>query len=80
MIFINTTPIESFISQVKSADNSNSKEIRLDIQQAKTLSFTLGMVMSRINSNNEEIIKKLLESCETVVQIDGGGNWGEDSW
>lgn len=76
MININSTPIEQFINQVKSADNSNSKEVKLSMQQAKVLSYTLGMVMSRINSNNEEIIQEVLKSCETVVTFSGGENWG----
>jgi hypothetical protein len=39
---LNTAPIQQFISQVKGADAGHAKEIKLNIQQAKSLAFTLG--------------------------------------
>ena len=38
---INTAPIENFIKQVKAADNSRSNDIKMDIDSAKNLAFTL---------------------------------------
>lgn len=55
---INTIPIQSFIKQVQSADASYSKEIRLDIATAKTLAFTLGIVMSRLEGDLEKFVKE----------------------
>ena len=37
---LNTVAIQQFISQVKSADSSRAKEVKLDIQNAKRLAFT----------------------------------------
>jgi hypothetical protein len=55
---INTVPIQNFIKQVQSADASYSKEIRLDIATAKTLAFTLGIVMSRLQGDLEKFVKE----------------------
>lgn len=75
---INTAPIQQFISQVKSADAGRQREIRLDIQQAKTLAFTLGIVMTRLNGDLEKILmQSQTNTSEEIIQIsmDGGSNW-----
>ena len=38
---INTIPIQKFIQQVKIADSGQHKEIRMNIQEAKNLMFSL---------------------------------------
>lgn len=75
---LNTIPIQQFIQQVKSADGSRQKEIRIDIQQAKNLAFTLGIVMSRLEGDLEKLVSNSqTESDNEVinVEIDGGSNW-----
>ena len=74
---INTAPIQHFIQQVKSADAGKVKEIRLDIQTAKRLAFTLGETMSKLNGDLEEILsKKYSKEDETIkVELDGGNTW-----
>ena len=74
---INTIPVQQFISQVKSADASNAKEVKLDIKTAKKLAFTLGEVMTKLNGNLEEILeKKYSREDETIkVELDGGNHW-----
>jgi len=73
---INTTPIQAFIQQVKSADSSNQKEIRLDIASAKNLAFTLGIVMSRLNGDLEKLFVDKSKNNETIeLKFDGGNNW-----
>ena len=74
---INTVAIQQFISQVKTADAGRSREVKLDIQQAKNLAFTLGFVMTRLNGNLEEILAKKYSGADEVVQInmDGGNSW-----
>ena len=42
---LNTIPLQLFIQQVKSAEASQSREIKLDIATAKNLAFTIGIVM-----------------------------------
>jgi hypothetical protein len=73
---LNTAPIQQFISQVKSADLGNAREVKLNIQQAKNLAYTLGIVMSRLQGDMERYIKENAGSSDTVeVQLDGGSDW-----
>ena len=74
---LNTVPIQQFIKQVKSADASQSKEVKLDIQSAKSLAFTLGIVMTRLSEDLEVLLKKEQSGDnETIeVQLDGGNKW-----
>ena len=74
---LNTAPIQQFISQVKSADASKAREIKLDIQNAKRLAFTLGEVMARLNGDLEKIVAKGSNNEEQVIQInmDAGSGW-----
>ena len=74
---INTLPIQQLIQMVKVAEQSKAKEVRLDINQAKTLAFTLGEVMTRLHGDLEKILDEKIEklSQEQVIEInmDSGG-------
>ena len=73
---LNTASIQDFIQQVKGAEASRSKDIRMDITQAKNLAFTLGIVMARLNGDLEQLIANKSNTEETVeVQLDGGSGW-----
>lgn len=74
---LNTVAIQQFISQVKSADASRSKDVTLDIQQAKRLAFTLGEVMTRMNGDLEALIVKQNNTEEETIEVrlDGGNTW-----
>ena len=75
---VNTAPLQQFIQQVKSAENSRSKEVKLDIVQAKNLAFTLGIVMSRLHGDLERLVAESKQSNadETIeVRLDGGAGW-----
>jgi len=73
---LNTAPIQQFIQQVKQADSGQAKEVKLTLQQAKGLAFTLGIVMSRLQGDMEKFVKENASKEETVeVQMDGGNNW-----
>jgi hypothetical protein len=73
---INTIPIQQFINLVKSADSSNQREVKIPIETAKKLAFTLGETMAKLNGELESLLLKKQES-ESVVQVnmDGGNNW-----
>lgn len=74
---INTVAIQQFINQVKAADLGHSKEVKLDIATAKTLSYTLSLVMTRLVGDYEGLIQRLQEPNTTIdVQMDGG-SWTE---
>lgn len=73
---LNTAPIQQFIQQVKQADSGQAKEVKLTLQQAKGLAFTLGIVMSRLQGDMEKFVKENANKEEVVeVQMDGGNAW-----
>lgn len=74
---INTAPIQQFINQVKGADASQQKEIKLDIVSARKLALTLGEVMARLQGDLEKFVKENAPKGEETVTInmDGGKAW-----
>jgi hypothetical protein len=74
---LNTIPIQQFIQQVKSADASRSKEVKLSIDQAKKLAFTLGEVMSRLEGDLEKLVIENRGSSneEFEIRVDGGASF-----
>ena len=75
---LNTSSIQSFINIVKGADASQAREVKLNIQQAKALAYTLGIVMSRLHGDLEKFVKEnaVAKEDEAVeVQLDGGNKW-----
>jgi hypothetical protein len=69
---INTAPIQQLIQQIKVADLSNQKEVRIDITAAKNVAYTLGIVMSRLAGNYEDLLSKKDKDEVIQVQMDGG--------
>lgn len=73
---INTLPIQQFIQQVRSAELSQQREIKLDIKTAKMLAFCLAEVNSKLVEDLDTVIKKLESNTNTgvvTVSMDGGG-------
>lgn len=73
---INTAPLQQFLQQVKQAEASRAREVRLDITQAKNLAFTLGEVMARMNGDLERFVEEQIQKLqnEQVISIEMGGN------
>lgn len=74
---LNTLPIQQFISQVKSADAGQAREVKVNIQQAKKLAFTLGEVMTRLNGDLEKLLIDQTSGENDLIQIqmDAGAGW-----
>ena len=73
---INTIPIQQFIQQVKSAELSNQKEIKMDTKTAKILSFCLSELTLRLLEDQDILLNKLMQnqgSGDLTVKMDGGG-------
>ena len=73
---INTFPIQQFIQQVKSADLSQQKEIKLDLKTAKNLAFCLGEVSAKLLEDYDTMFSKLQKnqgSDDITIRMDGGG-------
>jgi hypothetical protein len=72
---INTTVIQQVLNTIKAAESSRQPEIRIDINTAKTLSHTLGLVMTRLVGNYEGLINDIQKNQDNVVvnvEMDGG--------
>jgi hypothetical protein len=75
---LNTSAIQNFIQQTKSAEASQAREVKLTMPQAKNLAYTLGIVMSRLHGDLELFVKENAGSStgEVIeVQLNGGTNW-----
>ena len=74
---LNTIPLQLFLQQVKSAEASQSREIKIDISTAKNLAFTIGIVMARLEGDLEKLVAQNKNSDDEVIQVnlDGGAGW-----
>ena len=73
---INTVIFEKFFQQVKVAEQSNQKEIRLSLADAKNLALTLGQVNSRLLGDMERFLADNAAKAQNEVvevEMDGGG-------
>lgn len=72
---INTAPIQQFIQQVKAADLTQQREIKLDIKSAKALAYCLGEVNAKLLEDFDTLFRRLESNAggAITVQMDGGG-------
>lgn len=72
---INTIPLQQFIQQVKAADLSQQREIKMDIKTAKALAHCINEVNSRLLENYDVLLQKLMQNSgqAVTIQMDGGG-------
>jgi hypothetical protein len=72
---INTTAITQFVQQMRSAELTNAKELKMPIQQARLLLLSLTEVLDKINQDYETLYNALKSSPDTEVisvSMDGG--------
>lgn len=73
---INLTPLTQFAQQLRSAELSQSKEVKLSIQQARLLGLALIELQDKLLKDYETMFNQLKNSIETEVvsvSMDGGG-------
>lgn len=72
---INTQPIQQFMQQVKAADLTQQREIKLDIKTAKALAYCLGEVSAKLLEDYDLVFRRLEAGSggAITVQMDGGG-------
>ena len=73
---INLSPITQFVQQLRSAELSQAKEVKLPIQQARLLNLALTEVLEKMNRDWESLYNELKQSAGTdviTVELDGGG-------
>lgn len=71
---LNTMPLQQFIMQVQSAENSRAKDVRIDITTAKNLAFTLGVVIARLQGDMEKFVKENSGSTNEEITINVGSS------
>ena len=71
---INTIPIQQFIQQVKSAEQTNQKEIRIDMRTAKNLVYCLAEINAKLLENYDALLADLRKSTNQDIELrmDGG--------
>jgi hypothetical protein len=77
---INTLPIQSFLQQLKSAELSQAKEIKLDIKSARALAVCLADVNAKLLEDYDKLLTEIRENkgstssaVDSSFQMDGGG-------
>jgi len=73
---INTTPLAQFAQALRAAELSQSKEVKLSIQQARLLNLALTEIQSKLLQDYTALLLELKSAGQTeVVQVsmDGGG-------
>lgn len=71
---INQYPIQQFLENIKIAEMSNQKEIKLDIKTARVLAYTIGEVLAKVHQDYNDLFNKLQSNSEVIeLRMDGGG-------
>ena len=73
---INPTPITQFVQQVRTAEQTQSKEVKLSIQQARALVLVLTEMQVKLLQDYETMFNELKKAVDTeviTVTMDGGG-------
>ena len=73
---INLTPVTQFIQQVRSAEQTQSREVKMSIQQARALTLVLAEMQEKLLQDYETMFNELKKSIDTevvTVSMDGGG-------
>jgi len=76
----NLPSVEKLISRLKSAEQSQQRELRITIQEARDLVMELALLTSKLGNVLQEINESInsLKSSEKIdIRLDGGG-FGQD--
>ena len=74
---LNTIPLQQFLQAVKAAEAARVPNVTLDMNTAKNLAFTLGIVMTRLHGDLEKLVAQSKNSDDEVIQVnlDGGSKF-----
>ncbi len=73
---INLTPVTQFVQQVRAAELSQAKEVKMSIQQARLFVLALAEIQDKMLKDYETMLNELKKSIDTevvTVAMDGGG-------
>lgn len=72
---INLSPVTQFIQQVRVSEQTQSREVKLNIQQARALVLVLAEMQEKLLQDYETMFSELKKSIDTEVvnvSMDGG--------
>jgi len=72
---INLSPITQFTQQLRAAELSQSKEVKMTIQQARLLSLALNEIQDKLLQDYNELFLKLKTNTDNeviTITMDGG--------
>jgi len=72
---INLSPITQFTQQLRAAELSQSKEVKMTIQQARLLSLALNEIQDKLLQDYNELLLKLKTTTDNeviTITMDGG--------
>lgn len=72
----NLTPFTQFAQILRAAEQTQNKEVKIPIQQARALNMALVEVLDRLNQDYESLYNALKNSGSSEVisvSMDGGG-------
>ena len=73
---INLSPLTTFTQTLRAAELSQSKEVKLTIQQARLLGLALTELLDKVNQDYETMymaLKRSVDNEPISVSMDGGG-------
>jgi len=73
---INLSPVTQFVQQVRVAEQTQSRELKLNIQQARALVLVLAEMQEKLLQDYETMFNALKKTIDTeivTVSMDGGG-------
>jgi hypothetical protein len=73
---INLSPLTTFTQNLRAAELSQAKEVKLTIQQARLLGLALTELLDKVNQDYETMYRALKRSVNEEpisVSMDGGG-------
>lgn len=73
---INLSPLTQFVQQLRVAEQTQSRDLKMSIQQARALSLVLLEMQEKLLQDYETMFNELKRSLDTdvvTVSMDGGG-------
>lgn len=73
---INLSPISQFIQSVRAAEQTQSREVKMSMQQARMMVLVLAEVQDKLLQDYESMFNQLKNSVDNEVvnvSMDGGG-------
>lgn len=76
---INLSPITQFVQQVRSAELTQSKEVKMTMQQARMLNLALVEIMDKMLQDYDALLLNIKNTDQEVISVSlDGGVFGQE--